>query len=109
MPSSAGLGDDSLELIDLRLGATECTKLEETMSTSISSSNPGQRTTYSLLGQFTGTLVLAVTEEFDDATLVWCESVLIELARLNSNFGKVKTYPETSLTISRTKAVRLLK
>lgn len=29
---------------------------------------------YSLLCELTGTLVLGVTEEFDDTTLVWCES-----------------------------------
>jgi len=31
--------------------------------------------TYPLLGELSCALVLAVTEEFDDAALVWCESV----------------------------------
>jgi len=30
--------------------------------------------TYSLLGQLTRTLVFAIAEEFDDTTLVWCET-----------------------------------
>lgn len=29
---------------------------------------------YSLLCELAGTLVLGVTEEFDDTALVWCES-----------------------------------
>jgi hypothetical protein len=49
--STAGLGDDTLELIDLGLSAAERTK--------------------TLLCQLTGTLVLAVAEEFDNTTLVW--------------------------------------
>lgn len=56
MTSSSGLSDDTLELVDLGLGTSECTE--------------------SLLGQLTGTLVLAVAEEFDDTALVWGESVL---------------------------------
>jgi hypothetical protein len=31
--------------------------------------------TYPLLGQLTRTLVLAVSEEFDNTTLVWCKSI----------------------------------
>lgn len=49
--STAGLSDDTLELIDLGLGTAEGTK--------------------ALLGELTGTLVLAVAEEFDNAALVW--------------------------------------
>ena len=30
---------------------------------------------YSLLCELAGTLVLGVTEEFDDTALVWCESI----------------------------------
>ena len=51
---SAGLGDDSLELVDLGLGTAE-------------GAEP-------LLGQLAGTLVLAVAEEFNDAALVGGEA-----------------------------------
>lgn len=51
---TAGLGDDTLELIDLGLGTAERTE--------------------TLLCQLTGTLVLAVAEEFDNAALVWGEA-----------------------------------
>lgn len=34
--------------------------------------------TYSLLRQLPSTLVLAVTEEFDDTTLVWGKSIMNE-------------------------------
>lgn len=96
MASSAGLGDNSLELIDLRLSATECTKLWGAVSASINS-KPGRATTYSLLGQLTGTLVLAVTEEFDNATLIWCESVSIELAKFDSLRQKGESVPRNLL------------
>ena len=51
---TAGLGDDTLELIDLGLSTAERTE--------------------TLLCQLTGTLVLAVAEEFDNTTLVWGEA-----------------------------------
>ena len=54
MTGSSRLGDDVGEFLDLRLGASEGTK--------------------SLLCELAGTLVLGVTEEFDDTALVWCES-----------------------------------
>jgi hypothetical protein len=53
--SAAGLGDDTLELIDLLLGAAEGTE--------------------SLLCELTGTLVLGVAEEFDDTALVGSKAV----------------------------------
>lgn len=53
--STTGLGDDALELIDLSLGTAEGTE--------------------PLLGQLTGTLVLAVAEEFDDTALIGSEAV----------------------------------
>lgn len=72
--------------------------------------------TYSLLSQFTGTLVFAVSEEFDNTTLVWSESVEKGvLARVDTFAGPradgilLETYPDTSLTISLTNAVRLLR
>jgi hypothetical protein len=49
--SATGLSNNTLELVDLRLGTTESTE--------------------PLLGQLAGTLVLAVTEEFDNTALVW--------------------------------------
>ena len=55
MTSSPGVGDHTLELVNLGLSTSEGTK--------------------TLLRQLACALVLAVTEEFDDTTLVWCESV----------------------------------
>jgi len=52
---AAGLGDDLLHLLDLRLGAAE-------------SSEP-------LLGELASALVLAVAKEFDNAALVGSEAV----------------------------------
>lgn len=54
MASSPSLGDHTLQLINLGLRTAE-------------SPEP-------LLRQLTGTLVLAVTEQFDDATLIWRKS-----------------------------------
>ena len=54
--SSSRLGDDTLQLVDLALGATKGTE--------------------PLLCELTGALVLAVSEEFDDAAFVWCETVI---------------------------------
>jgi hypothetical protein len=54
MGSSAGLGDDSLELVNLGLSTAEGTE--------------------TLLCELAGALVLAVAEEFDNATLVWGKS-----------------------------------
>jgi len=51
---SAGVGDDTLEFVDLGLGTTEGTE--------------------SLLCEFTGTLVFAVSEQFNDTLLVWCKT-----------------------------------
>lgn len=53
--STTRLGDDALELIDLSLGTAKGTE--------------------PLLGQLTGTLVLAVSEQFDDTTLVGGEAI----------------------------------
>lgn len=53
--STTGLGDDALELIDLSLGTAKGTE--------------------PLLGQLTGTLVLAVAEKFDNTTLIGSEAV----------------------------------
>lgn len=51
MTSTAGLGDDTLELINLGLGAAEGTK--------------------TLLCELAGTLVLGVAEQLNNAALVW--------------------------------------
>jgi hypothetical protein len=87
--STAGLGDDTLELINLGLSTAEGTE--------------------SLLGQLAGALVLAVAEEFDNATLVWGKAIQHVSSCTITTEPSDKTYPETSLTISRTKAVRLLR
>jgi hypothetical protein len=55
--SSSRLSNDTLQLINLRLRTTESTE--------------------PLLRQLTRTLVLAVSEEFDDSALVWCKSMII--------------------------------
>jgi len=52
--SSPRLSNDTLQLIDLGLGTTESTE--------------------PLLGQLTRTLVLAVSEEFDNTALIWSKS-----------------------------------
>lgn len=68
--------------------------------------------TYPLLRQLTGTLVLAVSEQFDNAALVRCETADTTVSTHiigYVDFGENRTYPETSLTISRTKAVLLLR
>jgi hypothetical protein len=73
---------------------------------------PGTKKTYPLLSQLTGTLILAVSEQFNDTTLIWCKTVQMEPLEICSDdieMGNDRTYPETSLTISRTNAVLLLK
>ena len=72
--SSPGIRNHTLELIDLRLSATESTELLS-VSSSCAMICVYERGTYPLLGQLAGTLVLAVAEEFDDTTFIWCESV----------------------------------
>ena len=86
--STAGLGDDTLELINLGLGAAEGTK--------------------TLLCELAGTLVLGVAEQLNNAALVWGKASIMLILRRNL-YRRIDAYPETSLTISRTKAVRLLK
>jgi hypothetical protein len=46
--------------------------------------------TYPPLGQLTGTLVLAVSEQFDDSALIWGETIQTQLseARFNIVHGK---------------------
>jgi hypothetical protein len=74
--------------------------------------------TYPLLGQLTGTLVLAVSEKFDDTTLIGSEAIkksynqywFLHFFYLKKRTRDMyKTHPATSLTTSRTKAVRLLR
>ncbi len=94
MASSSRLGDDTLQLVDLALSTTEGTE--------------------PLLCELTSALVFTVSEEFDDAAFVWCETVprpLIStcLCEKGSGEGGGRTYPETSLTTSLTNAVRLLR
>ena len=58
--SSSGLSDHALQLINLRLGTAKGTE--------------------PLLRKLTGSLVLAVSEQFDDTALVWGKSVFDMLA-----------------------------
>lgn len=71
MTGSARVGDDTLEFVDLGLSTTEGTE--------------------SLLGKLTGTLVLAVSEQFDDTLLVWGKSsnLLDDIAHESSALGQV--------------------
>lgn len=55
MTGPSGLSDDTLELVDLGLSTAEGTE--------------------PLLCELTGTLVLAVTEQFNDTAFVWGEAV----------------------------------
>lgn len=55
MTGSPALSDDLCHLVDLALGTAESSE--------------------SLLCELAGALVLAVSEEFDNAALVWCEAV----------------------------------
>ncbi len=56
MAGTAGLGDDTLELINLGLSTAEGTK--------------------TLLCELAGTLVLGVTEQLNDTALVWGKAVV---------------------------------
>jgi hypothetical protein len=117
---SSRLSNDTLQLIDLRLGTTESTELLQFHGQHISRalmSHVLRWNTYPLLGQLTRTLVLAIAEEFDNTTLVRGKTVQWQVSRGPSSRSFTiipvrsndATYPETSLTISLTNAVRLLK
>lgn len=75
----------------------------------------GRGKTYPLLSQTTGTLVLGVSEQFNDALLVGGKTVdIVSVICYTGNCAVLRlsklqnaTYPATSLVISRTKAVRL--
>jgi len=73
--SSPGFSNHTLQLVDLRLGTTESTE--------------------PLLSQLTRTLVLAVSEEFDNTTLVWCETrnLLDNLSNKSSSLAEVTLSP----------------
>jgi hypothetical protein len=71
---SSGLGDDTLELINLRLGTSESTELISIVRGAFDMYKWGNA--YPLLRELTGTLILAVTEEFYNTTFVRCESAL---------------------------------
>jgi hypothetical protein len=71
--SSPRLSNDALQLIDLCLRTAESTELFYTL---VDCSWPESCSkTYPLLGQLTRTLVLAVSEKFDNTTLIWCQSI----------------------------------
>lgn len=48
------LGDHVVQFLDFSLGSSVCSQ--------------------SLLGELSGTLVLGVSEQLDDSSLIWCES-----------------------------------
>lgn len=72
MTSSSRVGDDTLELIDLGLGASEGTELFPCQSAVV---GEAVGRTYSLLCELAGTLVLAVSQQLNDTTLVWGKSM----------------------------------
>lgn len=72
MTRAASLGDDALELVDLLLGTAEGTELS-CVSLDMVLCVSGR--TYSLLGELTGTLVLAVSEQLNDSALVGGKTV----------------------------------
>ena len=78
MASTARLGNDPLELVDLCLGALEGTELHCMLAIEVeqSTSRKGgeEGAIYPLLGELAGALVSAVAEEFNDAALVGSES-----------------------------------
>ena len=74
--SSPRLGNHTLQLIDLRLGTTESTELSPTVRLLLNDHHLPEEeqekgNTYPLLGQLAGTLILAVSEQFDDTALIW--------------------------------------
>ena len=71
MASTAGLGDDTLELVDLSLGTTEGTELRGVSIVFISG---GSENTYTLLGELTGALVARVAEQLNNTALVGGEA-----------------------------------
>lgn len=79
MSRAAGLGDDTLELVDLLLGTAEGTELRSGVLAYLTfrcffACRLRLSGTYSLLGELAGALVTAVAQEFDDATLVGGEA-----------------------------------
>ena len=104
---TARLGDDAVHVLDLRLGTAEGVQLPRV------SGHPGRAVSdnsYLFLGELARALVLAVAEQFDDAALIGSEAVEAILVPTQSVLSAIgKTYPATSLTSSRTKAVRLLR
>lgn len=74
--STARLSDDTLELVDLSLSTAESTELRcELVYRSLGFRYRRLCSTYSLLGELTGTLVLGVTEQLNDSALVGGEAV----------------------------------
>lgn len=72
--STAGLGDDTLELVDLLLGTAESTELIRVLACCTVKEIPGGGK-YPLLSELTGTLVTGVAEQFNDAALVGGEAI----------------------------------
>lgn len=135
MTGTARLGNDALELVDLLLGTTESSELVSRVSKgdvlSIRGLACAGKVSYPLLGELASTLVLGVAEQFNHTLLVGSEAIAHQtwsacflhhqirscpsIETLDERRGKEgkerekKTHPATSLTTSRTNAVRLLR
>lgn len=73
---TAGLSDDAVHVLNLRLGTAEGAELKKTTCQRRSKLESSRIKSYLLLRELTGTLILAVAEEFDDAALVGSEAVV---------------------------------
>ena len=91
---SARLCDNTLQLIDLRLGASESTQLQF-MSVLIheccfKSLRKGRLITYPLLCELTSALILGVSQEFDNTTLIRGKTVIAILVYYSSRLSTFK-------------------
>lgn len=78
MAGTTGLGDDTLELVDLLLGTTEGTELGRLSVLAFwHRIGPGLKT-YPLLGELTGTLVPGVAEQLDHTLLIGSETIGVQ-------------------------------
>lgn len=82
MAGTTGLGDDALELINLLLGTAEGSELESKLaySTRCRLEQPlvscRAISSYPLLGELAGTLVLGVAEQLDHTLLIGSEAII---------------------------------
>lgn len=81
MTSPSGFSDNLLHFVNLGLGATDCAELYKSKTSLVCFGRDSQvnwelrrEVTNSLLGELPGTLVLRVPQQFNNATLVGCET-----------------------------------